>query len=802
MDKMLFIMCLKTIITFILFISTLAAFSQTTVRGTIKSSGNQTPIPTANIHLIGETDSSSRLLTLTDTLGRFNFETTAKSKIILSITAIGYENYTLFVELGNPLVELGVLYLRPSTTLLSEVVVKANIPSVTINKSGNTLIRVADNKELTATANFLDVLKRIPGLVVNGENTILMGNGIQPEVFINGRPLHLNGTELISYLQGLPPERVLSVELIANPSAKYDGEFKAIIDIKLKKEKSAGWVASYTGQVDQNEFTSTYQNVNLSFNRNKLQAFGSFNYEGGKTIYRYAAFQHLPNTNFMATRLQQANGQNNYNLQTGIEYAINEKNKLSALVRYYSPLNEREREGSILMFDNDRKDTVSHFLNSNPLHYEQKNLALTLNHELSFKDFKLGFLINRLSVKNNQYDDFFNLDALAAKRLDYWKSDLRNQYIINSLQTDLSRKFNNWEIEGGFKIVQSNSANQLQFDVWDKDSGKFFDDVSRSNFFEYTERIKAGYLGFSGKIDKLTLSGGLRTEYTHTVSNSITLDSVVLNSYFKWLPSVSASYRIDDNQNIALSFSSRLTRPNFGQLNPFRSYFSIFNYWIGNPYLLPAKRDQFKINYQFKQLLIEANFGIERDVLARYPLYDAVTNEMAYLGTNLPQKKFANIVLNLPVKIKSWWQMGYQLSGYYNKEKTPYLNEVFNLNIYNYIARLNQVFSLPGNTALNLVANYESRSGNSLYIIKPMYNVDISVQKKWLQGKLNTKLAFLDLFNTYSQYLIFRRKDMLNNELSHWWGMRKAQFSITYNFGSETTKMQNPRVSEEDTRVR
>lgn len=791
----------KILITFILFISTVVAFSQTVVRGTIRNTDNH-PLASANIYLVSVADSSSSFLARTDSLGRFHFETTVKPKIILSIAAIGYERYTTVVELSSAVTELGTLHLKPSTTLLNEVVVKSKIPSVATTENGNTLIRIADHKEFTATANFLDALKRVPGIVVNGENAILMGNGVQPEVFVNGKPLHLNGAELISYLQGLSPERVLSIELIANPSARYDGEFKAIIDIKLKRERNAGWAASYTGQVDQNEYTSTNQNVNLSFNRNNLQAFATFNYEGGKTIYRYAAFQHLPNTNFMTTRLYQANGQNNYNLQTGIEYTINEKNRLGALIRYYSPTNERERQGSILILDKAQKDIVFNSLNVNPLHYAQKNLAVTLNYGLRLKDFQFDILMNRLSVKNKQYDDFFNLDAAYARRLDYWKSDLKNQFLINSLQADLSRKFNDWEIEGGFKIVHSNSANQLRFDVWEKTSGELSYDPSRSNVFEYTEKIKAAYLNFSGKVGKITLNGGLRAEYTNTVSNSITLDSVVSNDYLKWLPSISASYRITDNQNIALSFSSRLTRPNFGQLNPFRSYFSVFNYWIGNPYLLPARRDQFKINYRFKQILVEANFGVERDVLARYPVYDLVTNEMAYLGTNLPQKKFANIVLSFPVEVKPWWQMNYQLSGYYSKEKTPYLNEIFDLDIYNYIVRLNQTFSLPGNTALNLLVNYESKSGNSLYIFKPLYNVDISVQKKWLQGKLNTKLAFLDIFNTYSQYLIFRRKDILNNELSHWWGMRKAQFSITYNFGNVGAKTQKQAVSEEDLRTR
>lgn len=793
--------CSKLLVTFILFISTTVAFAQTTVRGTIRNAENQTPVSAANIYLVSEADSTISFLAITDSLGRFQFVMDDKPRITLNMTSVGYESDTITVELDSSSVELDALYLKPSSTFLDEVVIKSNITLITTS-TGNTVVRVANNKELTTTQNFMETLKRIPGLIVDGENTILMGNGVTPEVFIDGKPLHLNGPELISYLQGLSPERVLSVELITNPSARYDGEFKAIIDIKLSMERNTGWATSYTGQVDQNEYTSAYQNLNLSFNRDKLQAFATFNYAGGKTSYRYAAFQHLPNTNFMTTQLNQVNGQNNYNLQAGLEYTANEKNKLGALVRYYHPINERDRAGSILTVDGGEDDTVFHYLNTNPLHDEQRNLGITLNYELKLEDIQLDFLANRLSVHNTQRDDFLNSDALSGTRLDYWESDLRNRFLINSFQVDVSRKVKDWTVESGVKIVNSASDNHLRFDVWDEASESLSYDAARSNVFEYTERIKAAYLAFSGNLGKVTLNGGLRAEHTYSVSNSITLDSVVNNRYLTWLPSLSASYQIDHNRDISVSFSSRLTRPNFTQLNPFRFYFSVFNYWIGNPYLLPARRDQFKLNYHVKHVHIETNFGIERDVLARYPLYDSVTNEMAFLGRNLPQKKFASIVFSFPVEITPWWEASYQFAGYYNKEETPYLGEVFNLDVYNYITRLNQTFSLPRNTVLNLLVNYESKTGNSLYVIKPMHNVDLNVQKTWLQGKLSAKLALLDVFNTYRQYLIFRRKDILNNELSHWWGIRKVQFSLTYTIGNTTFNTRKQTVSDEEDRVR
>ena len=787
---------------FLLFLfGTVTAFSQTSVRGIVSNTENREPLSSAYIYRVSAADSSIRLLTITDSLGRFQLELQDTSQVTLRIAAVGFESRTIVLQPGQASIELDPIYLSPGTTLLDAVVVRSAIPSFTSN-AGNTVFRIAANPELTTTPNVMETLKRIPGLMVSGENAILMTNGVSPEVFIDGKPLHLNGPELVSYLQGLSPERVLSVELITNPPARYDGEFKAIIDIRLKKTTRTGWTAGYSGQLEQNELTGTYQNLNLALNRHPLQVFATFNYAGGKTIYRYAAFQHLPDTRFMTTRLYQANGQNNYNLQTGLEYAIDSKNNLRALVRYYRPDNDRERRGDILTLAQNKKDTAFHYLNTNPLHYEQKNLALTLDYALKLKNFQLDLLANRLAVRNAQNDDFLNTNAADGSRIDYWESDLKNRFLIHSLQADLSQKLKNWTVEGGIKTVNSVSANHLRFDVWNPGSESLIYDPARSNVFQYTEKIRAFYLAFTGTWEKLTLNGGLRTEHTRSVSQSVSLDSVVHNRYTKWLPSLSAVYTINPHQDITFSFSGRLTRPNFTQLNPFRFYFSVFNYWIGNPYLLPAARTQLAVSYRYRQFRIETHLGKERDVLARYPMYDSLTNEMAFLGANFPQKNFANVVISFPVTITPWWKLSYQFSGYYNKEKTPYLNEVFDLNVYNYVTRLNQTFSLPRNTVLNLLVNYESQTGNSLYIIRPMHNIDLSVQKTWIQGNLSVKLAFLDIFDTYRQYLVFRRKDIINNEFYHWWGARKAQLTLTYNLGNSRFNTHRPTVTDEEARTR
>lgn len=188
--------------------------------------------------------------------------------------------------------------------------------------------------------------------------------------------------------------------------------------------------------------------------------------------------------------------------------------------------------------------------------------------------------------------------------------------------------------------------------------------------------------------------------------------------------------------------------------------------------------------------------------MTRYPLYNPETNVLEYLGTNLPYRNFAVLETSFPVKIAKWWNITSQIAGYYNYEFRPYLDEVFAIGIYNYEVRLNQVFSLPKGYTINLFANYESRNGNSLYIIKPRYTVDLSIQKSWLDNTLNTKIGYNNIFDSYDQRLEFRHKQIMDNRFTHWWDSSRLFLSLTYNFGRSKYQAKETQKTEEENRAR
>ncbi|MDG4654494.1 outer membrane beta-barrel family protein [Chryseobacterium arthrosphaerae] len=689
---------------------------------------------------------------------------------------------------------------KDKTTDISEVIIQSPARNVKLS-DGNLTVAVSGNKDFKTSANLLEVLRKTPGVIVDQEDGIFVGGRVTPAVFINGKAVVLGTQELQAYLRSLSPEMVESVEINTNPSSKYDAEFKGIIDIKLKKNTNLGWRGTYNGNIYINKFNYRENALNLSYNTEKVAYNLLMGYNNGVSTYRYNALQRLADTNIMRTGTYQEDKGAVYSLQVGADFRLNAKNRFGLHLRSNFRESDRIRTGTLYTTDKSETELVFSTGSENPIDYSQNNYGVTADYTFQHNDFKIGFLGNYLSVENKQQDEFINRDQPSSELLSYWKSDLFNKISIYTGQIDGSRKIGNAEIEAGFKYSHSVTHNNIRYDTLSVNN-QFVFDPTRSNIFSYREKIIAGYIAYRQKIGKFQMNAGIRFENTQSISDAVTIDSVVSRNYLKWLPSFSANYSSNQSNEWSISYSRKITRPVFSQLNPFRSYFSPLNYWIGNPYLLPSLTSQIKATYRYKNWVTSFTIGKESDVMTRYPVYNPETNVLQYLGTNLPYRKFASLEISFPLKITKWWNVSSQLAGYYNYEFRPYLEEVFALAVYNYEIRLNQVFTLPKGYTINLFASYESKTGNSLYIIKSRYAVDLSVQKFWLDNKLNTKLGYNNIFDSNDQSLEFRHKQIMDNRFTHWWDSSRFFLSLSYTFGSSKYQAKETQRTEEESRAR
>lgn len=791
---------MKSILFLCLCLFTNSLLNAQTIKGKLVDAKTNQDIPFANLILTAQDQPTLIKNTNSDSLGLFEFKDVPNGRYILSVTMIGYQKLQneLTVNRNDPkTLLLHNILLKEDSNLLKEITISGGTPNFS-TKNGQIKIGIANNTFFKSAANLWDVFRKLPGLQVNQDGTLLLAGRATPTLFVDGKPVNMSNDEIQTYLSSLSPDMVESIEMINQPSSKYDGEYQGIIDIKLKRNQSLGLRGTYNARLQRNNYSLLDNNLSLTYKTNRWIYDLKLGHTTGSTFYKYYALQYLPNTNALITDTRTITSNQNFNVQARAAYELQRGQSLEAFFRTFQINRNAQTNNQLVTQTNNLAQTIAHVNGSNNAMPKQANYAGGLNYDAQFKNSELHVITSLAQIDNRQNEDIQNWNALNGEQLNYWKTNSRNNILIHSAQADFSQNMGVGKLEIGSKFAYTTTQNRLRYDTL---ANEVFNlDPTRSNQFGYREYITAGYLSYLGIWDKINYSLSLRSEYTHTIANSITTNIVTERRYLKWLPSLNVTYSINDNEQLSLSYSRRLTRPTFPALNPFRFYYSPRHYWIGNPYLQPSTTNLFALTYSRKALNISLNAGRETDVLARYPEYNPATNELIFLGRNLPYRNFANLQLSSPLTINKWWRMNNSVGLYYNKELTPYLNQIYHIGIFNYTINGSQVFTLK-DWLLDVSYSYESKSGNGLYVFKPVYGIDFGVQKAWLKNKLNTKLTLYDAFDSVKRRLVFREKSIIDNDMYHYNGVQRLVFSLTYNFGSSTYKIKDNKRSDEENRA-
>ncbi|MBA4852954.1 outer membrane beta-barrel protein [Emticicia sp. BO119] len=788
--------------TVLFFLAYSVAFSQINISGKVIDYVSKQGVPFVNVSLLASKDSVLVKGSITDSSGIFQLSSVPKGSFILFFSSIEHQKYyqAFSVENGTlSALQLNDIVLTPTSQVLNEVNVKAD--KIQIQQTDEKLIvNIADNKLFTTATNGFDILKKMPGVQINNDGSLSMAGGVIPAIFIDGKPMPMSVEQLQNYLNSLTPEMIASIEIIANPSGRYDAEYKAIIDIKLQRDKTLGWIGNYVGTLQQGVYTLNNNNLTLTYNTPKVAYTARLGYQTGATVYRYRALQHQANTNIMRTDTWQKTNNTNLNLQFEADYHIKKNHNLGLILRT-NQVNRKAWADNTLHFTNSTGEYVLSNLHSmNNYIPSQRNYGINLSYDTRISKNDLHILGIFSQINNRRKEDIQNTQTLTGDLFNYWKTNLLNDISIRSIQSDFVSNIGKGKLEIGAKFAAISTKNHLRYDTLAKDN-IFVPDPSRTNNFHYDEYISATYLIYGQKWSKLDYKIGMRAENTHSFANAITSNQITERNYLKWLPSINLSYQLANEQKMTVAYTHRMTRPGFEALNPFKFYLSPLNYWIGNPYLLPSVTKQLSLTYTKKNFYILLNAGREVDPMTRYPEYNRATNVLEYLGKNLPYNDFATLEANWSIVVKKWWRMNHNLGLYYKKEQMPYHGVVYQIPIKNYMINGSQVFTLAKDLTFDIYYLYVSSRGNSLYIMKPVYYIDLGLQKTWLKGKLNTKFTFYDITNTYYFRLVFREKSIINNEFSHWYGNQRLVFSLTYNFGKSGYKLRQNTRNEEESRV-
>lgn len=572
-----------------------------TISGIVVNEKKQ-PIEFANITLFKINDSLPITTTLSDSLGVFTFSNVEGNNYLIEVSYVGYITDSIIVQDNG--IQLSEIQLKLSTNTLNEVQVTASNP-IYERKSDRIIFNV-ENSTYSQGSNALQALSKAPRVQVNNNDINIMGSGIA-SVLINDRPIRMNGEELAQYLKGIPSSDIQKIEIIPNPSAKYEAQGAALINIVLKKNRKQGYNGSITGSFSQ----AQYQGGSLGFVFNYTKKKVSFNSSITNVISKdYRNEIHLLKYTDQTWSDTTTNPQlyNNLFGRIGLNVDINDKNTLGfnynviwnkvfwdkehIITRVHNNIND-----ALIQSIKNEADNTRNFYNFSFTTY------YTLKIDTTGKKLNLGFVLfnNDRNMNRNYTNATFNrVDSLLSKPIPQENTNGKQKSYIYIFNADMEHpvKYGTWQYGVKFTYFNVSSDNKqsvlLTDNIYQLDS-------TRSNLFCYKEFNEAIYGGFNKSFKKLELEFGLRLEYTQLKGTLITIGNVNKQQYIRPFPSLMIQYKKSDNHQFNFSVSSRIDRPAFYRLNPFKYYYNQFTYGDGNPTLQPLFRYTFSLNYLLKQ---------------------------------------------------------------------------------------------------------------------------------------------------------------------------------------------------------
>lgn len=742
-------------VTFILLFPLFAYSQSFIISGTVKNQQNEA-VPFAAVSVNKSLDSSLVKADVADDGGTFKVAGIAAGKYFLRISAVGNKPFqSPEFTVADADVNFPVFKLLPETQQLNEVKVTAAKPLIEV-KSDRLVFNIEGSINATGS-NALELLQKSPGVQVDKDENILVKGKTGVRIYIDGRPSPMSGKDLASTLKSMNSADIEAIEIITNPSAKYDaaGDL-GIINIRLKKNVKLGT----NGNLSLGAMFGITPKYNASLNLNhrdkKFNIFGSYGFNQG--AWRNTTYDDQILNNVAYNKLWKGIWRDTtHSAKIGADYFINSKNTLGFSVD--GRISNHNGGGQSETFISKRNDLQTDSLTlfsqtSNP--EKNKNLNINLNyhyadttgHELNV-DADFGRFVSRgISYQPNKY--FFSLDNKEPLERNY-VSKTPVDITIRSFKADYEQRVQKGKLGYGFKLSDVKSDNT--FDFYNVISNVEVIDTNRSNRFKYTERVYAAYVNYNVPLGKKwDLQAGVRAEHTKSLGDLTSfkhndLDKVD-TTYLNFFPSGALSFKASKNHNWNLNYSRRINRPSYQNLNPFEYRVDELVYSKGNPFLKPEYANSFKLTHVYKAKLT-TSLGYRR---TRFPVvglripYDS--SRTYFITQNLDHSQGFNLDVSITTAITKWWDVYFNISGYHNIWKAALDNGlIINNSTTAFNMNGQSTFKLKNDWTLELTGWYNSPYRRIDYNWA-MGMMDAGVQKKFWKSNATLKLSFSDIFHT------------------------------------------------------
>ncbi len=800
--------CFFTI--FSLFISSgfsMVALSQTTPQ---KISGSVTeaskPLSAATVSLLNAKDSTVLKSDLTDKNGQYQFGEVLNGVYLISASAVGYKtSYSNKLEINSEAVVVPVIEMEIATKALSGVTITSRKQAIE-QKLDRTVLNVEASVTNTG-ATALEVLEKAPGVTVDKDGNIsLKGkNGVM--IMMDGKPSYLSGTELSNYLRNLPASAIEQIEIMTNPSAKYDASGNSgVINIKSKKNKQQGFNGSLSTNFGQGIRSKFGNSANLNYRTGKLNVFANASQGQWNNIQNLDIFRSYKNNasketeKTLAQESESLNTSNSYNLKVGADYYLTKKTTLGIVGSgFYNPDGRLNKITGYWKSPSGVVDSIIYATGSSKSSWLNGAVNVNMRHQFDSSGREITADFDAIKYGSEQNELFMN-SSLNQNWIKQGEDNLRSsmpvQIQIYSGKIDYAQT-----LKGGAKLETGVKGSSVKTD----NAADFYNiagtsesiDYSRTNHFVYEEKIGAAYLNFNKEYKKWGIQTGLRYEatmYSGVQSGNPTRnDSSFTRSYGNLFPTVFVSYKWNDNNQFGLSLGRRIDRPAYQNLNPFLSFLDKVTYEAGNPYLRPQFSNNAELTHTYKNFLTTTlNYSRTTDVMNE--TFEATDSAAIIVrDANIARQNVAGIAVSAQIPVRKWWNANLYTNINYTKFSGELYGEQLAVEATNLTINMNNQFKFNGGWGAEVSCLYRGKGVWGQILTKPMGSLNAGITKQVLKGKGSLKLTVRDIL-----YTNFPKGDIQNTgnvdaSFQNRRDSRVANIAFSYRFGKPIKTAQQKR---------
>lgn len=759
------------------------------ITGTVVDELSGEGLEYATVSLSKTSDSSLVAGGITDGKGKFSLEAPRKGTYFLTISFIGYLEKTvegIAASDDDQAITLGNIRISADNEQLDmvEVTAEKSTISMQLDKRVFTV-----GKDLTSSGtNGSEVLENIPSVEVDVDGNVSLRGSGNVRILIDGKPSGLVGTSSADALRFLQADQIERVEIITNPSARYDAEGDAgIINIILKKDKKQGLNGSVTANVG---YPHNYGGgFNLNYRTKHVNLFGgaTINYRErpGNGLYYQRNYN---NDSLPAYETDREHTRSDFGqtVRLGSEFYWNNFNTLtiSGSFRYSDGLNT----ANLIYRD---LDLAGNTLNSTNRDEEEteidRNWETEVRYDRTFKKKDQTFSASAKWILSEDREFGDIMQTSLSEPTIFQRTRNTEDETNYLLQMDYVHPFGTgFRFETGtrntFRTITNNYSVEEQ-DInseWELLPG-FNDD------FNYQENVYAAYAILGAKHGAFSWQAGLRTEYTDISISSRVLDATTDKNYIGFFPSAHLSYELNENNTFQVSYSRRLSRPNFRWLLPFSSYSDARNFRGGNPDLDPVYTHSIELGYlkywESGSFLTSVYYRHNNNNIERISLQQDEETTIT-IPVNLSTEQSTGLELTLTQDLFKWWNINAGVNLFYQTTDGEYEGQDLSAETFSAMGRVNSKWKLPKSISLQASVRYHAPRNTSQGRNKGMAMLDLAASVDLWQGKGVLSLNVRDVFNT-RRWRSIVETDQFYRETEFQWASRQATLSFTYYFGQQ-----------------